>query len=446
METFNLLSIGQRAVGKTVFLAGSYAELHSDNRSDPSQPLWFDGQDKQDQENLETILNYVSRVGQYPPPTMRITDFNLSLKRRNLGRTETLCHFRWWDIPGESCNLQNPDFQKLVLTSHGCCVFINADALVHDKTYLQPLEEVVKQVVAIASLVNQHRLWYAFALIFTRCDLIEPGPIGLLQIEENLQPLITRLDAVKAKYQRFYSAIPIVRTEKGLTLGASGAAAPLLWLTSELRKLYSFQPRQDLASGLSKPAGKVSLIHKVLSLNPLPITRRYSLPLILAGVGLLGVIASLLAFSRPTLSPEQTQAPEKQIKKYEQVLQREPNNFDALFNLANLYIQRGQPNEAVPLMEKLIQQNPKNLDLRLNLAQLYELTGQNHQAETAYDQILVQQESNFTALISKAILRSKQGDTKMARTLFVRAERVAPSDLKAKVRALAQSTLPSASK
>ena len=27
-STYNLLSIGQRGVGKTVFLAGSYAELH----------------------------------------------------------------------------------------------------------------------------------------------------------------------------------------------------------------------------------------------------------------------------------------------------------------------------------------------------------------------------------------------------------------------------------
>jgi Cdc6-like AAA superfamily ATPase len=30
---FNLLSIGQRGVGKTVFLAGSYTELHADSRT-----------------------------------------------------------------------------------------------------------------------------------------------------------------------------------------------------------------------------------------------------------------------------------------------------------------------------------------------------------------------------------------------------------------------------
>lgn len=445
--TFSLLSIGQRGVGKTVFIAGSYAELHSDSQTSHPHQLWFDCQDSDEQEKIEKILSYVAQSGQYPPPTMKITNFNFSLKRHSLGGVQTLCHFRWWDIPGESCNIRNPDFQKMVLTSHGCCVFINADALVHDKAYLQALEDIVKQVVAIASLVNQHNFKYAFALIFTKCDRLEPGPLCLLQIEENLQPLITRLDAVKANYQRFYSAIPIVSCEGASTLRAKGAAAPLLWLTSELRKFHNFQSRQDLASGLmqslSTSAGKVSAGKKVLGLMP-PTARKYILLLTLASVSLLGITASLFfAFGLFTLGPEQTQASEKQIREYERVLQREPNNFDALINLANLRIQLGQPDQAIPLMEKLVYQEPERFDLRLNLAELYKLTGQKYRAETAYDQILAQQKNNISALISKAVLRSEQGDTETAKTLFAQAEKAAPSDLKPKIRAMAQITLPS---
>ena len=41
-ETFNLLSIGQRAVGKTVFLVGSYAESHADSLTKRPGQLWFD--------------------------------------------------------------------------------------------------------------------------------------------------------------------------------------------------------------------------------------------------------------------------------------------------------------------------------------------------------------------------------------------------------------------
>ena len=49
-KKFNLLSIGHRGVGKTVFIAGSYAELHSDIQIGQPQQLWFDCQDTQEQE------------------------------------------------------------------------------------------------------------------------------------------------------------------------------------------------------------------------------------------------------------------------------------------------------------------------------------------------------------------------------------------------------------
>jgi tetratricopeptide (TPR) repeat protein len=445
-KTFNLLSIGQRGVGKTVFLAGSYAELHPNSQVDHSQKLWFDCQDKQAQENIENILNYIARTGQYPPPTMKITNFNFSLKRRNLWGVQTLCHFRWWDTPGEACNIQNLDFQTLVLTSHGCCVFINADELVHNQAYLQVFENIVKQVVTIASLTSQHGLKYLFALILTQCDLLGPGPLSLLQIEESLQPLITRLDAAKAHYQRFYSAIPIVSTGSTSTLRATGAAAPLLWLISELRKSDNFQSQPDLASGLaqglSNSASNTSTLKKRFGLNLPSTAHRYRLILILAGVGLLGVIASIfLAFDPLTLGPEEAQTPEGQIREYEQVLQREPDNFDALINLAKLRIQLGQPDQAIPLMEKLIQQEPESLDLHLTLAQLYELTSQEQRAEALYDEVLAKQKNNLKALVGKAVLRHAQGDTETAETLFAQAEKAAPSDLKGQVRTVAQETL-----
>lgn len=445
-KTFSLLSIGQRGVGKTVFLVGSYAELHSHQPEDSPQ-LWFESQDSQAQENIASIFSYIARTGQYPPATMKITNFNFSLKRRSLWGTRTLCHFRWWDVPGESCNLNNPDFKAIVSTSHGCCVFINAAALVHDKAYLQVFEDIINQVVAIASLVSLNGLKYAFALICTKCDLLEPGPARIQQIEENLQPLVDRLDAVGANYQRFYSAIPIVSTEGISVLQATGAAAPLLWLTSELRKLHGHQSQQDLASGglmqsLSKSVGKGPVVQRLFGPNLPPISRQYTLILVLASVGIVGAIAPLfLASNRFNFVPQPSQALEKQIRESEQLLQRQPNNVTALIELANLHKQAGQPEQAVPLMEKLVQRQPKDLNLRLNLAQLYELVDQKRKAETAYDQILEQEGNNLTALVSKAALRMDQGDSKTAKALFVQAERVAPADLKMQVQALAKKTL-----
>ncbi len=233
-QKFSLLSIGQRGVGKTVFLAGSYTELHLDSQTQGAQQLWFDCQDTQAQEKIDSIRNYVAQTGHYPPLTVKITDFNFSLKRHSLWGTQRLCHFRWWDVPGEICKMHNQDFTRMVSTSHGCCVFIDAYALVHNPTYLQALEEITEQIMAIAYLVALNRLKYAFAVILTKCDLLEIDPLSLQQIKLGLQPLTSRLDGVKANYQTFYSSIPIVHTATGSTLRAKGAAAPFLWLVWEL--------------------------------------------------------------------------------------------------------------------------------------------------------------------------------------------------------------------
>lgn len=310
-KIFNLLSIGQRGVGKTVFLAGSYAELQLNIQDESqTQEFWFDCQDYQVQDNIEQLLGYVAHTGQYPPATMKITNFNFSLKRQNLWSEKTLCQFQWWDIPGEICNIRNHrEFQRMVLMSHGCCVFIDAEALVRDRDYLKSFEEIVRQVMGIASLVNQRGLQYPLALIFTKCDLLQLGPLSQLQIEENLQPLITVLDSAKANYKRFYSAIPIVSTQGVSILKAKGAAEPVLWLTSELRKIHNWQWHSDLGTGLMQNATEFASKPrdpKARQFKLSPGAYKYIFPWLLASMSLIGVsIAVFLTFSQSTLSPEQ---------------------------------------------------------------------------------------------------------------------------------------------
>lgn len=311
-KTFNLLSIGQRGVGKTVFLAGSYAELQANNPIEDLQTgeYWLDCQDTQMQENMNHLLGYIARTGEYPPATMKISNFNFSLKRQNLTSEKTLCNFRWWDIPGEICNIgSNREFERLVLSSHGCCVFINADALVHDPNYLKPLENTMRQVMGIASLVSQRGLKYPIALIFTKCDRLQLGPISQLQIEQSLQPLITVLNSVRANYKRFYSSIPIVSNRGVSTIQAKGAAAPLLWLTSELRRINNLHLPKDLGTGLmqsSEPMSKPSLAEKIPDINSPPVFYKFILPLFLVLISLVGVsFALFLTFSQYQLGSDQ---------------------------------------------------------------------------------------------------------------------------------------------
>ncbi len=100
LPTFNFLTLGARGVGKTVFFAGCYAEINNGFLSQKKDQLsWFEGQHAQDKKNPDNIVNYVAKNGQYPPATLKITEFNLDLKQRDRQKTKKLCHFRWYDIP-----------------------------------------------------------------------------------------------------------------------------------------------------------------------------------------------------------------------------------------------------------------------------------------------------------------------------------------------------------
>ena len=302
------------------------------------------------------------------------------------------------------------------------------------------LEDIIEQVTAIASLVSLNHLKYAFAVVLTKCDLLEPGPLTRQQIKQGLQPLTSRLDAVNVNYQTFYSLIPIVRKEGTSTLSPTGAAAPLLWLVWELSKAHNpglmnnlvelvslarpsgFEQQQEAADAslqsLLKPIDRGAKVKKILGLYLLPTTLRNLLLLALAIVASVGVVGLLSV-------------------DYKWGFQQQSKNLDDLSNIATLQ-QRGQFDQAVRLMEKLVQREPERLDLRLQLAELYEILGQVTKAETAYDQVLARQQNNIKALIGKAMLRKAQGDITTAKTLFLQAESAAPANLKPQVRALAQ--------
>jgi tetratricopeptide (TPR) repeat protein len=439
---YNLLSLGERGVGKTVFLVGSYAELNSVSDIDPdlelnlSPSLWFECQYNPEKELLESILNYVSQTGHYPPPTLKITDFHFAFKQRKRWGVKSLCYFRWWDIPGEYCNFENPYYQTMVVNSHSCCVFINADRLVHDASYVQSLETITKQVVSLARLIDRTAIPYAFALIFTQCDQLPPGAIGQLQVEEKIQGLVTALESVSAKYQRFYTGIPIVEREGVFKLQSNGVSSAFLWLVAELYKKKSF--------GFDKSL-EASLQDKTDSQKLLP---TFS-PKLLWGLGGIAALIIILGLGWNFFlkQPNSTQTPtassagnnDQQVEKYAKLLKENPKNMDALVALANLYLEQGELEKAIPVLEKIAVIQPNNLDWQFNLAKLYELSDQTDKAEKIYDQMLSKNPKEFKALVGKAMLRQAKGDFQTANSLFKIAEDVAPSpDLKKKIRELSQ--------
>ncbi len=435
LPTFNLLSIGHRGVGKTVFLAGSYSELRSGSQV-ATKDVWFEGTDKQAQETIEKLLGYMKHTGQYPPATMKITDFSFTAKSKGRRQDKEICQFRWSDIPGEICRLDNPDFEAMLLNSHGCCVFIDAGALVQDANYLAQLEETIKQVEVISSLAAQSGLKYIFAIILTKCDLLDAGPAKLIKIEQKLRTLTARLEAAHTVYRRFYSSISIIPAGGTSLVKAEGASVPILWLVSELSKAYQSQAPQNLGSSfeqtLSNTQPAASPSYSNLQ-RPESSGRSSSiLPKVFAALGAVGAVAALmfglskLLPKQAAATPCQTATTSEDAAKFEQALQKNPQDAEALKNLAELHQQKEQYEPAVCYLNLLIALQPDNTNLYFQKANLYAVTGQKDQEEATYDEILTKQGDNVMALTNKAILRSTQGDLETARTLFTKAEAAVP--------------------
>lgn len=245
LPTYNLLSIGHRGVGKSVFLVGSYAERLQDQQ--PSQvSTWFEGADEQSRRMLDSLLSYMRMRGLYPAPTMKITDFTFEVRSRIANQEQAVCQFRWADIPGEICRLDNPDFEAMLLASHGCCVFIDAAALVHDVNYLTQLEDTIKQIEVISSLATQCSVNYFFALILTKCDQLNADPDRIAEIEQKWKLLTAQLKTANAVYRRFHTSVSVIPTEGPAVVRGKGTSAPFLWLVSELSRVYQTQAPRGL--------------------------------------------------------------------------------------------------------------------------------------------------------------------------------------------------------
>jgi tetratricopeptide (TPR) repeat protein len=434
-KTFTLISLGYRGVGKTVFLASNCAEiLRSGQRKNNAQNLWFECIDPEYQDNIEKLVDYVVRKGQYPPPTFKISDFNFCLKGKGIRGDKTLCNFQWLDIPGEWCDLNNPEFQSVLLKSHGCCVFIDAYNLLHDRDYSKILAKTMNQLEAIASLVNQHNLKYPITLICTKCDLIDSGPIGLLQLEEKLRPLTQRLDSVKAHYRRFYSAIPIVNQANGGVLKVKDATAPLLWLIAELRKLHGSEVQVSLGSALDQILPNSANPRRGKLSNPwLNLSGAQKVILVaLAGCSILAALVAIALnfgpWAQKFASLPTNSTPAQRLQQYEPVLDRDPVNHEAMAQVVDAYIELGQYDKAITRVEKTLQTAPKDINILLELAGLYSLNVQDDKAEATYDQILNVDKENLFALMGKATIRSKKGDLKEAKRLFEEAKKYAPQE------------------
>ncbi len=444
LKTLTLLSLGSRGVGKTVFLASNCAEIFRARQRD-KQPLkqWFECNDSDTQQKIESLLEFIIRNQQYPPATFKISNFNFSLKQKELGRVKTLCNLKWLDVPGEWCNLSNKEFQSALFQSHGCCVFVDTQALLQDEKYLKKLEQTINQVETILSLVERNKLiQYPIALICTKYDLIDSSSMGLIQLEEKLHPLVHRIESSRSIYQRFYSAIPLTAQKTGGIFSVKDPSLPLHWITSQLRKIHGS------GTSLSLGAGLESVLPNVISFPP-PSREAVKGPspkqlifIAIASCGLMGGVSALVLMQRSQPQSAILIQVEQKVKDFNEVLERDPNNVNAIAGIVDTYSSAGAYDRAILRLEKLFEKSPKSTYILTELVELYRISGQEDQVENSYNRILAIENNNMLALLGKAHFKLQNGDLEEAKKLYQTAEKYAPTlSMKAEIQTLARKTL-----
>lgn len=231
---YSFVSIGQRGVGKTVFLAACYLESHRD--TEQQRLLWFDCEDRDARRKIDNLLVYVAKTGEYPPATLKITNFEFLLKQRSQWGHQTLGQVRWWDVPGEACHIDNPDFTAILTHSDGCCLFLDAPSLVQTADNPSPLARLLQPLESAVELFINQGLSLPLAIILTKCDQLPPHPLYWQRLKKALNPFVIRLQAWQANYKLFYSEIPIIELDGVSTLQLTRLGTPIYWLFSNIHR------------------------------------------------------------------------------------------------------------------------------------------------------------------------------------------------------------------
>ncbi len=242
LNRYNFLSIGQRGVGKTVFLASCYLECHQDKEQ--QRLLWFDCDNREVRQLIDNILNYVVKTGDYPPATLKITNFEFALKQRHQWGSQTVGRVQWWDTPGEVCDSHNASLKTLLSNTHGCCLFLDASSLVKASDSIRAVMELLRPLEMIIELFSEEMLHLPLAVILTKCDNLMPHPLQWQCLKKAINPLLQQLKEQNINYQVFYSEIPIVVIDGVPTLQLVRVGTPIYWLFAEIHRLRSLDQNQ----------------------------------------------------------------------------------------------------------------------------------------------------------------------------------------------------------
>jgi tetratricopeptide (TPR) repeat protein len=113
---------------------------------------------------------------------------------------------------------------------------------------------------------------------------------------------------------------------------------------------------------------------------------------------------------------------------YQHVLEREPNNPDAIHALGNIAFDMEQPDQAVEYYQRYLKQKPDDLEVQTDLGTMYLSARKPDEAIKQYEMVLKTNPSFFQAQFNLAIAYRALGDSDKMIAAFEKARALAPDD------------------
>lgn len=233
--SYRIHLIGHPGVGKTVFTLAAYTRARELLRTLGRRSLGLSCADPETKEFVESTAFSMRRSGCYPESFMRPNLCNFQLYNLHATasfwgeKTIHLCNFICQDLPlGQG----DP-----MLSAAGSFVFVDAPALLHSPADQDLFLTTLNTVNLFTELLQESK--HSFAIVLTKCDLLELTPPCRRALGNALSPLTTLLDRFEQPHRTFYSSLAIgtvPNTESHFLLIGDSASA-LLWLFDQIHPL-----------------------------------------------------------------------------------------------------------------------------------------------------------------------------------------------------------------
>ena len=113
---------------------------------------------------------------------------------------------------------------------------------------------------------------------------------------------------------------------------------------------------------------------------------------------------------------------------FSHILEREPDNLDAVRGLGNVAFDQEQPDIAVGYYERVLKARPDDRDVRTDLATMYLAAGRTQEAIDAYEAVLRAHPRFFQAQFNLALAYQAAGQSARAIGALEQAQAMAPDD------------------